>query len=1234
MPDTRARADEELAIIGMAGRFPGADDIDAFWQMLCAGREGLARIERQALLAAGLAPARVDAPDYVPVKGVLADADCFDARFFGLSPRDARLMDPQHRVFLEAAWHALEHAGYRPDAVGQLVGVYAGCSLPGYLMANLRVDEPLFDAEDGYFRAIANDKDFLATRVAWHLGLEGPAIDIQTGCSTSLVAVIQACTALLTWQCDVALAGGVSVTPPLAAGYVHRPGGIFSPDGHCRPFDARAGGTVCANGVGVVVLKRLVDAQEAGDTIHGIIRGFGLNNDGRHKVGFTAPSVRGQALAIGMAHGLAGVTPDDITYVEAHGTATALGDPVEIAALNRAFDRASPTHRCAIGSVKGNIGHLDAAAGVAALIKTTLAVRCGVIPATAHFDSANPEIPLADGPFFVQRETGPWRPDGPRIAGVSSFGIGGTNAHVVVEAPPPEAAPIDDGDWHVWPVSGRTPAAAERLLERLDTFAASERAGPVSAVADTLRLGRRAFAHRSFRVARRPLDRGIELAPLGGRVFEALDEPRVAFLFPGQGAQRPGMGRALYRREPVFRRTIDRCARVARRVADIDLHGLLYPPPDDAEAAAERLRQTRWAQPALFATELAWARLWSSIGVRPTLMLGHSLGEWVAATLAGVFDPDDAMRLVLERGRLMQAMAPGAMLSVAAEASVVAEAAIADVEIAAINAPGLVVAAGPFDAIEALERALERSAVACRRLVTSHAFHSRAMEPMLEAFARAVAAVERRSPQRPFISNVTGEPITEDRAVDPRYWARQIRERVRFADGLRHLPGDAATVCIEVGPGRGLGRLAATTLGDGARVVHSTHPAAPDDRVALLTAAAEAWCHGVDADLTLGVDRPLRRVPAPTYPFARERHWVDARSASAPTRVEAPATPAAPPLVADDPRSLTALVAAHMADALGVSALAADDDFYDLGGHSLLAVGLSRALFEATRVRPSLDVLIRHSTPARLAAYLEAERARAADGPGGAEHDAEAREEQIVIHLRDGRSDHPPIFLLHPAGGLLFGLHEIARRLDPAYPVYLVQPRGMRTGQGFDGDMQTMAARYLRAIRRVRPRGPYRFVGHSFGGAVAYEMARRLRAMGEDVDLLVMLDTFLAADTAGFRDAVNASHERFFRDMSPQAHTVLQGLGDSMPWFGELYDLHYRVVMDYTPQPSAGPVTFFRARERDRWLPDHPELSWYDLAEDGLEVVNVAGNHISMVSAPHVDDLVHHLHRLLRRCDA
>ncbi|HYO90813.1 MAG TPA: type I polyketide synthase, partial [Pyrinomonadaceae bacterium] len=660
-------AGQAIAIIGMSARFPGAKNVARFWHNLRDGVECISFFTHEEMLAAGVDPALLDDSNYVNADGVLEDIDLFDASFFGFNPREAQVLDPQHRFFLECSWEALENAGYDPETYQGLIGVYAGTSISTY-QDNLYSNSELVGLVGDFQIAIGNNKDHLTTQVSYKLNLKGPSVAVQTACSTSLVSVCLACQSLLSYECDLALAGGVTIGVPQRTGYLYQPGGIGSPDGHCRAFDAAAQGTVGGSGVGLVVLKRLDDALADGDYIHAVIRGAALNNDGSLKVGYTAPSVVGQAQVIAMAQAIAGVEPETITYVEAHGTGTPLGDPIEIAALTQAF-RARTTKKqfCAIGSVKTNIGHLDSAAGVAGLIKTVLALKHKMLPPSLHFTEPNPNIDFANSPFYVNATLKEWQANGsPRRAGVSSFGIGGTNAHLVVEEAPKteESAPSRPAQLLV--LSAKTSSALERATANLAEHLRQHPETNLADVAYTLQVGRRAFKQRRSLACDSLVDAITALeTPDHRRVLTASVETEqrpVAFMFSGQGAQYAGMSAGLYESEADFREQIDLCSELLKPHLDTDLRQLLYPGAGQWEEANLQLQQTAYAQPALFAVEYALAKLWMKWGVRPEAMIGHSLGEYVAASLAGVFSLEEALALVAARGRLMQRLPAGAML--------------------------------------------------------------------------------------------------------------------------------------------------------------------------------------------------------------------------------------------------------------------------------------------------------------------------------------------------------------------------------------------------------------------------------------------------------------------------------------------------------------------------------------------------------------------------------------------
>jgi acyl transferase domain-containing protein len=988
-----------IAIVAVAGRYPGAASVEEFWRNLVEGRETISRFAEDELepgTPADMA-ARED-PGYVRARGVVEGADLFDAAFFKIPPREAEVTDPQQRLFLETAWEALERAGYVPETFPGTVGVFAGMSNNSYFLANL-YGRPDVLARAGELTMLGNEKDYLATRVSYKLDLRGPSLNIVTACSTSLVAVCQAFQSLLTHQCDMALAGGVSLTVPQRRGYLYQEGFIVSPDGHCRAFDAAAEGTVFSNGLGIVVLKRLEDARADDDTIYAVIKGVGVNNDGSARVSFTAPSVDGQADAIAMAQAVAGIDPETISYVEAHGTGTALGDPVEVAGLTQAFRLGTDkTGFCALGSVKTNIGHTDAAAGVTGLIKTALSLHHKTLPATLHFKSPNPKLDLPSTPFFVNDRLRPW-PAGPtpRRAGVSSLGAGGTNAHVVLEeAPEPRTDPPVRAE-QLLVLSARTPealdAAATRLAQHLEDNPDVELAD----AAWTLQVGRRRFDRRRALCAS---DRDEAIALLRGgdpkrAVNEARDtrSARVAFLFPGQGAQHVGMGRRLYESEEVFRHEVDACSAVLQPHLGVDLRTILYPASGREEQAQAEITQTAVTQPALFVIEYATAQLWRSWGVVPSAMLGHSLGDYVAACLAGVFTRDDALVLLARRARLMQDLPSGSMLAVRAPASAVEPLLTPRLSIAGLNAPQLTVVSGEHDAVDTIERELSERGIASKRLATSHAFHSAMMDPIVERFAAVVRDVPRQAPSQPFVSSRTGDWITAEQATDPVFWARQLREPVRFADGLARLFGDPQTILLEVGPGQNLSSLARQNPGRAAAQVVTTSLSASSDPAAdlraVLTAAGRLWAAGADLDwAALHGNARRARVPLPTYPFERKRFWVEPAAASVPAVAPLP-PPASEPeetetTMTDTPPAettspsrrpeLTQRLQRLFAELSGMSAaeLAPSTTFLELGLDSLFLTQASAAIQKTFKVRVAFrDLLEELSTLDALAARLD-----------------------------------------------------------------------------------------------------------------------------------------------------------------------------------------------------------------------------------------------------------------------
>jgi acyl transferase domain-containing protein/acyl carrier protein len=881
---TESHPSNAIAVVGMSGRFPGARDIAEFWKNLRDGVESISNIKPEELDESGFEVSSREQPGFVSAGGFLDDADLFDAKFFGFSPREAETLDPQHRLFLECCWQALEDAGCNPETYPGAIGVYAGSLISLYLFNVL--SHPGIVQKLGPFQVFtSNDKDHLATRVSYKLNLRGPSMGVQTACSTALVAVCMACQSLLDQQCDMALAGGVAIRVPQKTGYVYQEGMIYSRDGHCRPFDADATGTLFTNGLGVVALKRLEDAQTDGDTIHAVIRGWALNNDGSNKVGYTAPGLDSQAEVIATAQALAGVNPETITYIEAHGTGTSLGDPIEIAALTQAFRLGTQRNGfCAIGSAKSNIGHMDSAAGIAGLIKTVLALEHGLIPPSLHFQKPNPAIDFENSPFFVNTKLSEWKPDGmPRRAGVSSFGIGGTNAHVVLEEAPKGGKNLSLRPEQLLILSARSDEALNAATANLATYLEKNPATNLADVAFTLQSGRKAFAHRRYLVASHA-DATTALKAIDpARVVTSSEPPRerpCVFLFPGQGTQYAGMGQGLYKTEPTFRLHVDECCELLRAASGFDLRELLFPTPQHQEEAQQRLMETAVTQPALFVVEYALAQLWMEWGIRPHSMAGHSVGEYVAACLAGVFSLRDALGLVAARGRLMQALPRGSMLAVPLPEAEVRSLIGLDLDIATINEIRATVVAGNYDAIEKLAATLKSRGVECRKLHTSHAFHSRMMDPILKEFEQAVGRLPKQAPQIPFASNTTGKWITESEAASPAYWSAHIRGAVRFADNIAELAKIEGAIFLEVGPGQVLGGLVRRHPDYSAHQSVLRSLPAPQEKKGDLNVSLQAlgqiWLLGGDVDWKgFHVHEKLRRIPLPTYPFERQRYWME-----------------------------------------------------------------------------------------------------------------------------------------------------------------------------------------------------------------------------------------------------------------------------------------------------------------------------------------------------------------------
>jgi acyl transferase domain-containing protein len=1007
MSDEYAASGSDVAVVGVGCRFGGVVGVDGFWSLLVGGVEGLRRFGVSELSGVDGFGGAEGVTGLVPVKGFFPGADLFDAEFFGFSPGDAAVLDPQQRVFLECSWEALEDAGLPPGDGGGVVGVYAGSSAGTYLLRSLR---ELAARPDFMEIALGNDKDQLAGRVCYKLGLSGPAVVVQTACSTSLVAVHLAVQGLLAGDCDVALAGGVSLSFPAVDGYVYSPDGINASDGHCRSFDALADGTVPGDGVGVVVLKLLDDAVRDGDRVRAVIKGSAINNDGAGKVGYTAPSVAGQAAVIGAALGVAGVTPDSIGYVEGHGTGTALGDPVEVAALTRAYRGAGAgggggSQWCGLGSVKSNLGHLDAAAGIAGFIKTVLALEHEVIPASLHITDPNPAMQLPQTPFYLTSEATPWpRSEGrPRRAGVSSFGIGGTNAHVILEEAPTTPTPTPTGAGagagagreELVVLSARTPAALDEVTERFCRHLREHPDLDLADVAHTLQTRRKHLDHRRYAVGSTHHDILEQLTTPAPDTRGSQPAP-IALLFPGQGAQHPAMAAHLYASEPTFRADIDACCDLTDPALRTDLRTALLDPSTRAGVGA-RIDDTDVAQPALFAIEYATARLWQHWGVQPAALLGHSLGEYVAACIAGIFTLPDALTIITHRGRLMHDTPPGAMLAVELPEP---DLHLPDqLHLAAVNAENLCVVAGPEPAITTYQQRLHDHHVTTRRLHTKHAFHTPAMHTAAQRLGRLLTTIPAKAPSIPIVSDTTGTWLTPEQATDPAYWTAHTLQPVRFHQALSTL---LSHTLIEAGPGHTLTRLARRHPHTHLALPTLHHPTNTNTTNSDTTNSDTATIHHTIGTLwqthhpiTIPQhphqpNRPPRHTPLPTYPFQHHSHWNTDLAGPPPpdTQPHKPTTPPhhhqqhTTPLEHDLTTIWTQLLGT-------TNPIHPTDDFFHLGGHSLLGTRLIAQLTERYHIPIRLRDLFAAPTVRGLAATITALQELPVAGTGGSDDDEE-----------------------------------------------------------------------------------------------------------------------------------------------------------------------------------------------------------------------------------------------------
>ncbi|HLU88647.1 MAG TPA: amino acid adenylation domain-containing protein [Cyclobacteriaceae bacterium] len=977
----------DIAVIGMSGRFPGANSVEALWEVLKSGKETITFFKEDEVDNSVPSSIKND-PMYVKARGIVEDADQFDPSFFGINPKLAELMDPQQRIFMEIAWEALENAGYFPQNGHSNIGVFAGSYNNTYYLNNVQYHKKLVDQLGEFQVMSANEKDYIASRTAYHLNLKGPAVSVYSACSTSLLAIAQAVESIRNGQCDMALAGGASINAPVNSGHLYQEGAMLSANGHCSPFDANSTGTLFSDGAGVVLLKPLSKAKEDGDNIFAVIKGVGINNDGGEKGSFTAPSSEGQAGAISMALQDAQVDPASIAYIEAHGTGTPLGDPIEIEGLGMAFGPQARNQYCALGSIKSNVGHLTAAAGVAGFIKAVLSLHNRLITPSLGFSKPNPNIDFENSPFYVSRELQNWESETVRRAGVSSFGVGGTNVHVVLEefegeVTRPETDSGRGSQLLTW--SAKSPESLKAYGQKLSDFIKQHPEVNLADLAFTLQTTRAPFNHRGFMVA-------SSLEELAGKMGNTGDNAEthslkeipgeVVFSFPGQGAQFLDMGKGLYEGEKVFRDAVDTCAELLKEYLNDDIRQVLYPEAADQEAE-DKIKNTRYTQPALFVTEYALSQLLMSWGVQPSILCGHSIGEFVAAHLAGVFSLKDALKVIAARGLLISNLPKGSMLSVRSAVDKIANLIPEELSIAAVNTKNLSVVSGPDEFIATFAQTLDQHEIPNRIIKTSHAFHSSMMDDIVDDFKEVVQSVSLKTLQKPIISTVTGTWLKDEQASDPAYWADHLRKTVKFADALDTIFALDNPLFIEVGPGNVTSSLARQHMpGRQASIISSLERnEEQSDIQSLLKAVGQMWLNGIEPDWdAMYAGQHRRKILIPNYAFNKKRYWVDAPlpEETGFQKVSDPVIPAAtgPANSTKTSRGTRAeKLSLRIKELLNESGIAVPDtsmSFLELGLDSLLLTQVS------TTIKKEFDIPVtfrqlneKYNSPALLIDYLD-----------------------------------------------------------------------------------------------------------------------------------------------------------------------------------------------------------------------------------------------------------------------
>lgn len=1117
-----------------------AKTVAEYWENLKNGRECFTHLEEERLLATGVHPELLKDPNYVRVSPILDEYDGFDARFFGYTPREGAMMDPQQRLFLECCWEAFEDAGYNPHAYKKPVGVYGGTAINSYMVFS-GVHQRFYS--EFLSSVVGNDNSFLANRVSYQLNLNGPAVTVQTACSTSLVSIHLAIQSLLSEECSMALAGGVAVWVPHEAGHLYQEGNVFTKDGHCRAFDAKATGTIFGSGAGVVLLKRFEDAITDGDQIYAVIKGSAINNDGAKKTHYTAPSVDGQAEVIVAALANSGIDAEEISYIETHGTGTLIGDPIEVRALTKAYraftDR---NHFCRIGSVKPNIGHLDAAAGIAGLIKVCLAMKHRMLPPSIHYEEPNPAIDFENSPFFVNNSLREWESKNgtPLRAGVTSLGMGGTNAHVILEeAPLIERPVVEDRGPVLLTFSAMNASALDDYSTKLAGFLKENPDAKLSNVAYTLQTGRKEFTTRRYLTVENRDDAIEKLEKRPGDSVKTYadhaDGREVVFLFPGQGSQYVNMSLDLYKQNPVFRDHLDRCAEILIPIMDVDIRTLLFPEPGMEEDASRQISNTVYTQPVIFSIEYALAMLWMDLGIVPSAVLGHSLGEFAAACIAGVFDLETGLQLIAKRGSIMQELEPGSMLAVMLPPSEVEEYLNDRLSIAGINTPSSCIVSGDKEAVEGIRERMNEKGVHTRLLETSHAFHSHMMDPVLDTYRTYVATMNFRRPTIPIVSSAKGDWGAPDDVTNPEYWADNIRHPVRFSEAVEKLFDRPDWILLEVGPGNILTTLAKQhpDIPPEQVLLQSVrHPKlVQDDNVFVQNALGRLWSCGYPVEWErVYKENPVYKLSLPTYAFQRVRCWIDPPTGTAELLSEHAGSENGVPeedrTHEPETRNMVEVLTDIWQEFLGIEQINKDDNFFDLGGNSLVAVQLFDELKYKLGIQLPLSALFEAPTIEQIAAMIEPPK----------DASTENTSHTSVLVKIQGEGTERPFFCVHGHFGNVLFFNELARRLGKNRPFYGVQSVGLSGEEAPLTSIEAMAERIVAEMREVQPEGPYSFGGYCYGTLVSREIARKLDEIGETYDPIMMIDPLPRAYAKVLQEEVIQAFQKVSLEQKKQTH--------------------------------------------------------------------------------------------------